>query len=257
MNDLAQALHDARIDGGLVNPAEHELPTSLEEAYALQSEVTALFNSETIGYKLGATNAKTLAQLGFEEPFAGPLLASYWYSNGAEVSIHPEHSPSLETEFLVKLAGDLPGRAQAYALDEVMAAIEYVCPAFEVVGCRVEGGFSTAGLMLIPDGTANVAVVHGDPVAGWNQADLSHHPLRVEVNGVDVATGSSNLLIWGNPLGAVGWLASHRNLRERGLRKGDYIMTGTCGGLISLKDGDQAEADFGVLGKVKLSVLGD
>ena len=142
-------------------------------------------------------------------------------------------------------------------MDEVTAAIEYVCPAFELVGFRVEGGFDTAGLMLIPDGAANLAVVHGDPVAKWAQADLSDHPLRVEVNGVEVATGSSKLLLWGNPLGAVAWLASQPNLQDRGLRQGDYIITGTCSGLIPVKAGDRAEADFGILGKVALSIRDD
>ena len=35
---------------------------------------------------------------------------------------------------------------------------------------------------------------------------------------------------------------------------GDYIMTGTCGGLIPLRSGDRAEADFGILGSVNLTV---
>jgi len=237
--------------------SEYAPPADSEEAYLLQSEVAAFFASETIGWKLGATNAKTLELLGFEEPFIGPLLATHWYSNGAEVSIHPEHAPSLETEFLVKLNSDLPGRQEAYTVDQVTAATEYVCPAFEVVGCRVEGGFSEAGLTLIPDGAANLAVVQGDVVDDWRNVDLSNHPLRVEVNGVEAATGSSNLLLWGNPLGAVAWLASQPNLRDRGLRHGDYIMTGTCGGLIPLNAGDCAEADLGVLGKVRLTVRGE
>jgi 2-keto-4-pentenoate hydratase len=41
---------------------------------------------------------------------------------------------------------------------------------------------------------------------------------------------------------------------ERGLRAGDRIMTGTCGGVLPLKSGDQASADFGVLGTVRLTV---
>jgi 2-keto-4-pentenoate hydratase len=38
------------------------------------------------------------------------------------------------------------------------------------------------------------------------------------------------------------------------LRAGDRIMTGTCGGVLPLKSGDQASADFGVLGTVRLKV---
>jgi len=254
MSDLANALQRARAYGGLVNMSEHVRPANHPEAYSLQSRVTALFESETIGWKLGATNVNTLKLLGFEEPFIGPLLAAHWYSNGAEVEVHPEHSPSLETEFLVKLGTDLPTRKETYTHDEVTAAIEYVCPAFEIVGCRVEGGFSAAGLMLIADGAANLAVVQGEVVKDWRKADLSGHALRVEIDGVEAATGSSDLLLWGNPLGAITFLAGHSSLRDRGLRRGDYIMTGTCGGLIPLQPGTRAEADFGVLGKVKLTI---
>jgi 2-keto-4-pentenoate hydratase len=233
---------------------EYVRPANLDEAYSLQSQVSALFESQTIGWKLGATNAAALKLLGFEEPFMGPLLAAHWYSSGAEVAVHPEHAAALETEFLVKLGADLPPRDKAYTEDELTSAIEYVCPAFEVVGCRMEGGLTAAGLMLIPDGAGNLAVVQGDVVEDWRTADLSNHPLRVEVNGVEAATGSSNVLMWGNPFGAIAWLVSHPQLRERGLHRGEFIMTGTCGGLIPLEAGDRAEADFGVLGKVRLTV---
>ncbi len=177
MSDIAGALHRARTEGGLVNMGQYAPPANLDEAYILQSKVTDFFESETVGWKLGATNVNTLKLLGFDEPFMGPLLATHWYENGAEVAIYPEHSPSLETEFLVKLGANLPARKGAYTNDEVEAAIEYVCPAFEIVGCRVEGGFSEAGLMLIPDGAANLAVVQGEVVGDWRKTDLSSHSL--------------------------------------------------------------------------------
>ena len=123
-----------------------------------------------------------------------------------------------------------------------------------VVGCRVEGGLTSAGPLLIADGAANVAVIPGEPVADWRKADLSDQRLKVEVNGVAVASGSSNLLMWGNPFGAVSHLASHPQVGERGLCAGDRIMTGTCGGVLPLKSGDRATADFGVLGSVRLKV---
>jgi len=130
--------------------------------------------------------------------------------------------------------------------------VDYVCPAFEIVGCRVDVAFASGGLFLIADGAANVAVIPGEPTADWRKADLSDHPLRVAVNGAEVATGSSNLLMWGNPYAAVAYLASHPQMAEQGLRAGDRIMTGTCGGLIPVEPGDEATADFGVLGSVHL-----
>ncbi len=251
---LATALWKARTEGGVVAVGEGERPADSVAAYVIQDAVTALFDAEIVGWKLGATNDKALALLGFDRPFVGALLSVHFHDMNDALVVTPEHGPSLETEFLVALGSDLPPGGAPYTDDQVMAAVDYVCPAFEVVGCRVECGFAAAGPLLIADGAANVAVIPGEPVAEWRKADWSGHPLSVEVNGVEVATGSSNLLIWGNPFGAVSYLASHPQVAERGLRQGDRIMTGTCGGLIPLNSGDEASADFGVLGRVRLKI---
>ncbi len=253
-SQLATALWKARTEGGQIAVDRAQRPANEVDAYAIQDQVAALFDSAIVGWKLGATNEKVLELLGFDRPFVGPLLSVHFHTMHDALVVHPEHGPSLETEFLVALGSDLPPRGAPYTDEEVMAAVDYVCPAFEVVGCRVEDGLAAAGLLLVADGAANVAVIPGEPVADWRKADLCNHPLRVEVNGVEVATGSSNLLIWGNPFGAVAYLASHPQVAERGLRAGDRIMTGTCGGLLALKCGDRASADFGVLGSVDLNV---
>jgi 2-keto-4-pentenoate hydratase len=251
---LATALWKARMEGGVIAVDDAQRPGSDAEAYALQDQVTALFDSELVGWKLGATNAKALKLLGFEQPFVGPLLAMHFHDMNHELAVYPEHGPSLETEFLVVLASDLPPRHEPYGDHEVMAAVDTICPSFEVIGCRLDCGLTSAGSLLIADGAANMAVIPGKPAADWRKADLSDQPLTVTVNGVTVATGSSNLLMWGNPFGAVSHLASHPQVAERGLRAGDRIMTGTCGGVLPLKSGDQASADFGVLGTVGLTV---
>jgi 2-keto-4-pentenoate hydratase len=256
-NRVATALWKARTDGGLVAVEDAERPVDEAAAYDMQDQVTALFDAEIVGWKLGATNDKTMALLGLERPFVGPLLSVHFHDMNEALQINPEHAPALETEFLVALASDLPPRSAAYTEDEVAAAVEYVCPAFEVVACRCEVGFANAGLLLLADSAANVAVIQGSRSADWRSADLSDHPLRVEVNGSEAATGSSNLLLWGNPYGAVAYLASHPQVAQRGLRKGDRIITGTCGGLLPIAPGDEAYADFGVLGSVRLKLAAD
>ena len=253
-SDLARALWKARTDGGVIAVGGADRPASEGDAYALQGEVAALFDSETVGWKLGATNEKTLNLLGFERPFAGPLLAAHFHGMREPLSVHAAHRPRLETEFLVTLARDLPPRDDPYTDDEVEAAVEHVCPAFEVVGCRSEEDLSEAGLLLIGDGAVNIAVIPGEPTANWRDANLSDHPLRVTINGAEAATGSSNLLMWGNPYAAVAYLLGHPLVAKRGLRAGECVMTGTCGGLLPLKSGDKASADFGVLGSVRLEV---
>jgi len=254
---LAKALWKARTEGGAIPLDEGQRPASADAAYVVQDEVTALFDGERVGWKLGATNQKTLDLLGFDQAFMGPLLSEHFHDSDQPVAVYPEHGPKLETEFLVRMAADLPPRKSAYSDAEVMAAVDYVGPAFEIVGCRLDVAFASGGLFLIADGAANVAVIPGEPTADWRTADLSDHPLRVAVNGKEVATGSSNLLMWGNPYAAVAYLLSHPRMAPQGLRAGDLIMTGTCGGLIPIAPGDEATADFGVLGSVHLRLASD
>ena len=66
MSDLTTALFDTRTKGGVVDMHNHTMPRDQQAAYALQTDVAVRFQSETIGWKLGATNAKTLQLLGFD-----------------------------------------------------------------------------------------------------------------------------------------------------------------------------------------------
>jgi len=72
--DLATALWKARTEGGIVAVDEGQRPADYADAYAIQDGVSALFDSEMVGWKLGATNDKALQLLGFDRPFVGPLL---------------------------------------------------------------------------------------------------------------------------------------------------------------------------------------
>ncbi len=68
----------------------------------------------------------------------------------------------------------------------------------------------------------------------------------------DTVVESSNVgLMWDHLFDAVVWLANHPALAARGLQAGDLIMTGTCTGLLPLKPGDHAAADFGAIGQVE------
>lgn len=133
------------------------------------------------------------------------------------------------------------------------AAVAFVAPAFEIVGARFEGGLKGKGLLAIADGGANVAIVQGEPMRDWQRFDLGRHGLRLSVNGAEVASGDSSVLVFGDPIGAVAWLASQALLGDGGLKRGEIVMTGTCTGLTPLQAGDRAVADFGDLGQVRAS----
>jgi 2-oxo-hept-3-ene-1,7-dioate hydratase len=251
MAGLAEALWKARVDGEVVVVGAAQAPASLAAAYEVQATMIELAGLPQVGWKLGATTGAALDLLALDEAFMGPLFASHCHQSGAEIALQPAHSPGLETEFLVGLGADLPPREAPYAAEEVASAVEFVAPAFEVIGCRFAGGLAGNGLLVIADGGGNAAIVQGAPVRDWRRFDLRRHGVRLNLNGTEAASGSSSALIFGDPIGAVAWFASQPLLAGRGLRRGEIVMTGTCTGLTPIKAGDAAVADFGELGQVR------
>jgi 2-keto-4-pentenoate hydratase len=252
---LAKDLWAARMSGGVAAiPPGHE-PASAAAAYEVQAAMVKLARLPQVGWKIGATTAATQALLEVDEPLVGPLFAPHVHADGAEVKLMAAHRPGLESEFLVGLAADLPPRARPYEVEEARSAVDFLAPAFEIIGCRFEGGLVGKGVLVIADGGANAAIVRGEPVRDWRRFDLGNHPVRLSLNGVEVASGSSSDLVFGDPIGAIAWLANHPALAGRGLKRGEVVMTGTCTGLTQIQAGDRAEADYGEFGQVRATFV--
>ncbi len=151
---------------------------------------------------------------------------------------------------MVGLAKDLPPREEAYSAREVEEAVAWVAPGFEIVGPRFSGGLPGAGLLAIADGGVNIDFVLGPRHEAWQALDLTAHEAVLSINGQERARGHSGMLLFGDPVRAVAWLASQPSIAPRGIRAGDVVTTGTCTGITPLAPGDEAEADFGPMGVV-------
>jgi 2-keto-4-pentenoate hydratase len=255
MASLAEVLWTARTNGAVIAIEPAQAPTTAAAAYQVQAALIRLAGLTRVGWKLGATTAATQELLKVEEPLVGPLFAPHVHPDGAEVALVADHRPGLESEFLVGLGADLAPRQDPYEAGEVAAAVDFVAPAFEIIGCRFEGGLAGQGLLAIADGGGNAAIVRGEPVRDWRRFDLSRHPVRLRMNGAETASGSSSDLVFGDPIGAVAWLANHPVVARSGLKRGEIVMTGTCTGLTFIKRGDTAIADYGDLGQVRATFV--
>jgi 2-keto-4-pentenoate hydratase len=257
MNDsVAKALWEARIEGKSIAVDEALRPATEDAAYEIQTAQLALSDARAVGWKLGAGSDAALAMLGLSEPFVAPLLAPHLYCDGATVPVHACQGTFLETEFLVRMGVPLAPRTEPYTIEDVSMAVIDVLPAFEIVACRFAGGFAGNGRLVIADGGMGHAVIQGTRTGDWHDLDLSAHTASVTLNGKETARGDYGSLLWGHPFAAVAWLANQRLLAGRGLIEGDFVMTGTVAGVIPLKPGDQAMADFGTLGTVRGTFAG-
>ena len=248
---LSRRLWEARRDGRSIRVEEGERPAGEADAYAVQRGITDVSGREVAGFKIGATAQVAIDLLGVEGPFFGPLYRETFRGDGATIRLPMAHSPGIEAEFVVGIASDLSPRAAPWSLDEVRGAVAWVAPGLEIVGTRIESGLAGAGVLAIADGGANIDFVLGPTHGDWRDADLTSHPVVLNVNGTEVASGHSGMLVFGDPIAGVAWLANRPEIAPRGLRAGDAITTGTCTGIRPLAPGDEVFADYGSLGSVR------
>lgn len=253
MKDLAQLLWEARRTGGVIALEGLSAPATMEEAYAVQDEIMRLAAQPAAGFKVGSTSPEAQRALGTTEPGSCPVPASYFHASPARIPVAPAQAPAVEGEIAFRLGRDLPPRAEPYGRDEVVAAIDAVAGAIEVVGTRFAGGLSGKGRLLITaDSGANIGLVVGKWTRDWRGLDLKAQRIAMRINGQPRGAGTGARAL-GDPLNVMIWLANQQSRRGRGLTRGACVSTGTCTGLDPVKPGDSAVADFGSLGTVEIA----
>lgn len=255
MSANANALTAARFDKNRI-PSLPEPPVDVRSAYLEQAGVVRTWlgrlGGEFAGYKVACTNAIAQKHLGTDGPFFGRLFAATVWDSPVTVDASPFFMRVIEPEFGFQMAADLPPRAEPYAREEVADAVGLLLPAIEIVDSRYEE-WTTAGLRaLIVDNACHGGWVRGPKTADWRTLDLAAHPVRLFLNGKEVASGTGAAVL-GHPLNALTWLANRLTEFGSGLRAGDYVSTGVCTDICFADPGDRLLADYGTLGQIDLS----
>jgi 2-keto-4-pentenoate hydratase len=251
-HELARRLWAARRTGDVVDPGSVRLPETMDEAYAIQWEITELSGHPVCGFKVGSTSVEAQRLLGTNEPGSGPLLAPFVHVNPATIAISDAHLPAVEGEFAFRLAKALPPRAADYGREDVASAVGGIAGAIEVVGTRFAGGLPGKGRRLTTaDGGVNIALVLGPWFSDWRRWDVPSHAVTMTVNGELKGQGTGSRAL-GDPMNVLIWLANQQSRLGRGLDAGAIVTTGTCTGLDAVRAGDSAVADFGPLGIVAI-----
>jgi 2-keto-4-pentenoate hydratase len=162
------------------------------------------------------------------------------------------HHKAIESEFAFRFASGLAARASSYSREEVLAAIDALVPAIEVVGPRFTDLLFGRMPTAVADNTLNAAFVFGQPTTAWRDLDLPAHKVRLTVNGATAAEGCGADVL-GDPVASLVWTVNHLSARGIAVEAGQIFSTGTTTGIVILKPGDQAVADFGRLGQVAVT----
>ncbi len=256
LQDLAARLRGAYLSGPVAPLRDGLAPADAEGAYAVQALNTAHWVAEgrrIVGRKVGLTAKAVQAQLGVNQPDFGVLFEDMEIPDGGVLSSRRVIQPKAEAEVAFVLSADLTNPDATR--DEVAGAVAYAVAAIEIVDSRIADWKITFADTVADNGSSAFFVLGTDrkKLAGL---DLKTCGMALEVNG-DVASLGAGVACLGHPLNAAAWLA--RTLATQGapLRKGDVVLTGALGPMVTIKLGDRVEATIGGLGTVAFNYRDD
>ena len=247
------ALREARLSGEKLGDYPGPTPSSMAEAFEVQSAVRTTIGWTHAGWKIGCTSERAQKALKTDGPFPGPVYRERLFPSGAHVPTLASNSRTTEPEIAFTMARDLPARNRAWSVDDVLDAVAAVHPSIEIVNPRLPKGFSDAVEWYVADGGLSHALVLGPGVNPLARADYAGIANRVSINGESRYSGiASNAL--GGPELALTWLAN--GLIEKGifLRAGDVVTTGVITEVFETKIGDFVEATYDRIGKVSVQL---
>src|SRR5258705_2657282 len=226
-------------------------PRDRAEGYAIQAAIEQYSAGILFGWKIAATSEAGQKHINVDGPMAGRILPETVIPDGGTASMAGNEMRVAEPEFAFRMATDLPPRASAYPVREVLDAVGTLHPAIEIPDSRFADFVSAGAAQIIADNACAHLFVLGSPTnAGWRSLDLVEERPVVSLRGQQFIGHGKNVL--GDPRVALTWLANE--LRQLGvtLKAGRIVTTGTFHPPLPIQAGDFCAVDFGSLGKVSV-----
>jgi 2-keto-4-pentenoate hydratase len=240
----ADMLLDARRTKTPIEDLPAELrPVDIDEVYFVQDRVAEAYDAIG-GWKIGAGS-----------PEATPLYAPMpliWIAEGGCMLNDARHRfRGLEAEIAFRMGEDLPPRAMPYTRAEVIAAVASCHPAIEVLETALIEPKKTTKNSMLADLQMHGGFVYGPAVAGWESIDWAKESVTLTVDGiVRVERTGSNTS--GDLVGLLPYLANQGAARTGGLKRGQWITTGSWTGNTPSEAGSSVEVQFTRAGRVSL-----
>ena len=246
---VLQQTSDALLTARRTNAPIDDLPPSLApadeaEAFAVQDMVAEAFGPVG-GWKIGAAGAEGT-------PFFAPMVAGWMGENGSLFRGANHRLRGIEAEIAFQMGSDLPPRAAPYSREEVIAAIGSCHPAIELLESAYVDPLIVSRPNMLADLQMHGGFVAGPAVPQWEAIDWSAEPVTMTVDGAVrlEKTGSAP----GGPdlIRLLVYLANEGAERTGGLKRGDWITTGSWTGLNWASAGSQVIVHFAHAGGVSM-----
>ncbi len=252
IEQLAEHLERAELEAHDVTKITDDHPDmDWDDAYAIQDEIRRRKEARgirTAGLKCGLTSFAKMKQMGVENPVFGFVSDYMARPDGGEIKISELIHPKVEAEICIVTKAPLKG--PGCHVGAVMAAVDFVIPAVEVIDSRYRD-FKFDLKSVIADNTSSSRFVIGGRSRDLNDLDLRTLGVVLEING-EPKTIAAGAAVLGHPLAAVAMLANHLGARGQEIPAGTFVMTGGVTEAVSVKAGDSVSVRFQDLGTVSM-----
>lgn len=228
------------------------LARGIDSAYAYELQrlhidaVLAHFGGRVLGVKLAGGSLKSLAALGMDGPFRGPIFSAFTHDAPARLVRDDFFACLVETEIALLLGEDLGSKTDQATLRRAVSA---VIPSIEIADSRFADFADITPAGVLADLAYAGAWIRGKPVSDWSHIDLAGLPVRLLSNGTEVRRGTGSIA-FGDPLKALEIVAADMAKAGRKLQAGQIVSTGTYTHPWLARQGESLIADFGTLGQV-------
>ncbi|MBN8814401.1 MAG: fumarylacetoacetate hydrolase family protein [Sphingomonas sp.] len=239
---IARSFVDARRAGRALPDYPGAMPTTLDEAYAVQDIAIEFAGSTVAGWKVGKIDPPVAGT----NRLAGPIFADQIVSNDGSVVAMPVFADGFaaaEAEFLLRI-GAMPDPAKtSYTIDEARDLIDAVHVGIEIASSPFPGINQNGPGVTISDFGNNNGLVVGDGIPNWRDVDLNEWQVRLCINDHEVGAATTATMLDG-PFGAARFLFELMAARGIALTPGQWISTGAVTGVHAVSIGDRIEATF-------------
>ncbi|MBE2294126.1 MAG: fumarylacetoacetate hydrolase family protein [Phycisphaerales bacterium] len=247
----AARLHRAQETLTPCQPVRDLIPADdLETAYAVQQcniDHDCQQGRRLIGSKIALSSKAIQEKLKVRYPTYGRLFADMCLAEGVEIDFGTLIQPRIETEVALVIAKTLDH--ERHTIIDMIGAVVYAVPAFEIVGCRI-ANWDVSAADFIADNSASSYVVLGSRPRMLSEFDIVRCQMRTTRRGEVISSGSG-ASCYGNPLHALIWLADALAKADQPLQPGDLVMSGSLGPMVPIEAGDVIEAHIDGLGPIR------
>ncbi len=253
--ELADYLESAELERRAVAKITDEYPDmDYADAYAIQDAIRArkqARGTRIAGLKMGLTSVAKMKQMGVEQPLYGFLTDYGAYPDGGEIPIAKFIHPRVEAEVAVVTKRELSG--PGCHIGNVMAAIDFVVPAVEIIDSRYEN-FRFDLISVVADNTSAAAYVVGGRAARISDLDLRTLGVVLRKNGKIVELGAGAAVL-GHPAESVAMLANMLAERDKSIAPGTFVMTGGITAAVGVARGDHIAVQYQDLGSLSMRFI--